>query len=287
MTRFIHKILRRLARSRQQSRQTDIRRLTPESIYLGNHTALCRTIYGHKLLIDTRDRSLAPHLLLDGFWEKWITQVFITLVDSGYTVVDIGCNVGYYSLLAADRVGKHGKVICYEANREFADLTFQSLELNGFLDRSEVRNKAVFSENTTIAFSVFETHKGSSSIWASDDLAENFHDHIDKVEVDAVTLDSEFPEGTRIDLLKIDAEGAEPHIIEGAHRIITENDRITLLMEFNPKMIESSYGPAIKFYKQLKNMGFSIFRITQDAQLSEVTEYNLSNISHCDIVAQR
>jgi hypothetical protein len=75
-----------------------------DMIYLGDYTALTRTIYGHKMYVDTRDVSLAPHLLLDGYWEQWITNIFRELVKPGMTVVDVGANFGYYSVLAASLV---------------------------------------------------------------------------------------------------------------------------------------------------------------------------------------
>lgn len=46
-------------------------------IYMGDSKALTNTIYGHKMYVKTTDLSLAPHILLDGFWENWITKVFI------------------------------------------------------------------------------------------------------------------------------------------------------------------------------------------------------------------
>ena len=79
------------------------------SIYLGNNIALTKTIYGQKMYVDTRDQSLTPHILLDGDWEGNITKVFLANVKSGMHVVDIGANVGYYSLLAGRKIGKNGK----------------------------------------------------------------------------------------------------------------------------------------------------------------------------------
>lgn len=98
-----------------------------KAIYLGNNRAVTTTVYGHKILVDTRDVSLSPHILIDGFWEKWITDVFLRMVKPGMRVVGIGSNIGFYSLLTADRVGENGFVTCFDANAELADLTFHSL----------------------------------------------------------------------------------------------------------------------------------------------------------------
>ncbi len=261
--------------------------LSQQPVYLGNNRAITRTIYGHKILLDTRDMSLTPHILMDGKWEEWITNVFLSLIREGDTVIDIGCNIGYYSLLAAGAVGENGKVICYEANKELADLAFHSLHMNGFHDRTDVRNKAIYSKNTTITFSMFEKFKGSSGIWVTDELARSYHDKLIKINIEAATLDSEIPAGTKVDLLKIDTEGAEPHIIEGAKRVLQENEEIKIIMEFCPMMIDASFGSTNRFYEILKEMGFSLFRIKTDSRLEEITKENLSAINHCDVVAKR
>ena len=136
------------------------------AVYLGNNRALTKTIYGHKMYVDTRDRSLTPHILLDGYWEKWITNVFLHLVKPGMSVVEVGANVGFYSLLAAQHIGDAGRLVCFEANNELCDIVFENLMINGFLSRSSVVNKAVYSENTTLTFNIYEKHLGSSSLWA-------------------------------------------------------------------------------------------------------------------------
>jgi energy-coupling factor transporter ATP-binding protein EcfA2 len=83
-------------------------------VYLGDHRALVRTAWGHKMFVDTRDLGLAPHLLLDGSWELWVTAAFLTNLREGMTVVDVGANIGYYSLLAASNVGSGGRLVSFE-----------------------------------------------------------------------------------------------------------------------------------------------------------------------------
>src|SRR5207245_2930011 len=53
-------------------------------------------------------------LYVTGVWEKDVTAYLMKLIESGMVVVDIGANVGYYTLLAAEKVGSHGKVLAFE-----------------------------------------------------------------------------------------------------------------------------------------------------------------------------
>ena len=86
------------------------------AVYLGDHTSLCRTVFGRKMFIDTRDISLAPHLAMDGIWEMWITEAMARLLKPGMSCVDLGTNFGWYSLLMADHIGPSGHLIGVDAN---------------------------------------------------------------------------------------------------------------------------------------------------------------------------
>ncbi|WP_052699236.1 FkbM family methyltransferase [Hyphomicrobium sp. 99] len=260
---------------------------TRMAVYLGQNVALTKTIYGHKIYVDTRDYSLTPHLLLDGYWEQWITNVFRALVRPGMKVIDIGANVGWYSLLAADLIGQSGRLVSFEANPELSAITHRNLMVNGFLERSTVVPCAVYSECKAIDFKIYNHYMGSSSIFATSDTAAEFNDSIRELAVNAITLDSYFPAGTKIDFIKIDAEGAEPFILKGATRLLSENPNIQIMMEFAPSILAGAYGSIEKFYDELKAYGFTIFRIEHDSTLAQVTFEELSATRHCDVVLKR
>src|SRR5579871_4793090 len=68
--------------------------------YLGDHTLLIQTVFGHVMYVDSRDLSLTPHLFRQGYWELDVTRFFLGVVKPGMRVVEVGANVGYYTLLA-------------------------------------------------------------------------------------------------------------------------------------------------------------------------------------------
>jgi hypothetical protein len=84
------------------------------SAYLGDNTALCRVLGRYKMYVDSQDFGLSPHLMLDGYWEMWVTEALVSLVRPGMVVADIGANLGYYALLLADLVGDAGMVHAFE-----------------------------------------------------------------------------------------------------------------------------------------------------------------------------
>ncbi len=256
-------------------------------VYLGNNRALTKTVFGHKMIVDTRDLSLTPHLLAEGRWEYWITKVFQSEVKPGMKVVDIGANLGYYSVLAAQAIGPKGHLTCFEANPQLADIVFHNLHLNGFVERSTVENKAVFSETTELELQVFQNYLGSSSLWADTAHAQQFHDKLEPVKVEGVSLDDYFPAGTAVDFMKIDAEGAEPHILQGAERLLNDSPSVSILMEFAPPMLRASFGSVEGFYQSLKSKGFEIYEIRPDSSLVPLPLAQAQEIAWTDVMLKR
>ncbi len=79
-------------------------------IYLGDYTAmatLART--GQKIFVDTRDRTMVPHILHDGRWEDWVVGAFLDELRPGMTVLDVGASFGCFALPAAAAVGPSGR----------------------------------------------------------------------------------------------------------------------------------------------------------------------------------
>ena len=239
----------------------------PNSIYLGNHIALTQTYFGAKMYVDTRDRSIAPFLLLNGYWEKWISIFFISVLKRGMTVVDIGANLGYYSIMAGARVGSSGKLYCFEANPQIFSILADNIHLNGLLTRTKLINKAVYSRQDTLDFYCAKKYMGSSSLDSR--LDKSLHDLNDsavKTSVESISLDNYFIPGTRVDLLKMDAEGAEYEILQGASRILRENKHLQIIMEYSSPMLGKDAAPLLEY---LENLGFMIYSISQDSRLKK------------------
>ena len=256
-------------------------------VYIGGGRALTRTVFGHKFYVDARDASLAPHILLDGAWEPWITKVFRETVRPGMRVVDVGANMGWYAVQAADLVGAEGSVISFEANPPLASLVRRNLAVNGFSERATVVAKAVYKETTSLQFGVYRDHLGGGSIYATEGAAENLDDHVTEITVPATSLDAYFAPGTRVDVIRMDAEGAEPFILQGARRVIEENPGIAIFFEFSAPMIASACGSLAVFQGDLAALGFGISRITAEGTLEPCTVEDLPRLAHCDLLLRR
>lgn len=211
--------------------------------YLGDHRALVRTTYDRYLFVDTRDMSLSPQLALHGHWEPGVTTLLRRLLKPGMTMLEVGANYGYFSLLAASLVGEGGRVRCLEPNPQVARLLRQSIEINGFSRQVAVVEKAAWSSAAELEFFVLAEHMGSSSANASAArIAEAFKDQAKCIKIQSVPLD-EFAADFTPDVLKIDAEGAELQVILGARGLLERNPGIRVVMEFYPANFADAEDP--------------------------------------------
>ena len=67
-------------------------------------------------------------MIMDGFWEYWLTKYFAEQIKPGDTVIDIGANLGYYTLLAGDLVTATGRVVAVEPNPLVFELLSKSVK---------------------------------------------------------------------------------------------------------------------------------------------------------------
>lgn len=243
-------------------------------VYLGDHKAICTTIFGHKILLDTRDRSVAPHLLIDGAWELHLSLVLHGLIKPGGVVVDIGANVGWYSLLAAKWLGDNGVVHAFEANPEIASLLKYSSVINGYSDRVFVEPKAVSNFVGRVAFSVDRDFYGNSSVLGQCDYGVEGSGAGALIEVPVVSLDDYFSHSDRVDLIKCDAEGSEPNIIKGALRVLDDNRDIVLVLEVNER---STVEARAEMIKTLNQIGFRAWSV-------DVRRWRLVALSMSDLI---
>jgi FkbM family methyltransferase len=247
-------------------------RETRQMIYLGDRKALTRTVWGHKMFVDTRDLSLTPHILLDGYWEMWITQFFLSRIQPGMTVVDIGANIGYYTLLAAQQVGATGKVYAFEANPQVFNTLVQNVEINGFGDRTILENQAVYSHSTLLKFNRFNTYHGSSTTRTiPEEFVEEYRNEIEEIEVTAISLDSYFEQQPKIDLIKMDAEGSELFIFQGMKTLLTQNPQLQVIFEFYPGFIWERKLDPRAFLEELQSYGFELREIKEESALAKVS----------------
>jgi FkbM family methyltransferase len=195
-----------------------------------------KRVYGYYIELDTNDaKGVSAYIGTDGWYEPEPTELLKKLLKKGMVVIDVGANIGWYTLLSAKIVGPNGLVLSYEPEPRNYSLLRKSIDENKF---TNIRTFQSCVSNVI----------GEKTLWlASENLASHsiIMQRSDKgIPVKSTTLDSIIDNFSfqTIDLLKIDAEGAEPEIIEGGMRSLMESRIENIIMEWDPKVWISRVG---------------------------------------------
>jgi FkbM family methyltransferase len=255
--------LRELASADRFELESRCRALT-KPVYLGDHTVLSRILGSYKLYLDTRDTGFGSHVMLDGYWEMWLTIFFARHLRPGMTVVDVGANFGYYTVLFGALVGNAGRVWAFEPNPQAVGNLRRSVELNGFRLRTTIVAAAAGAADGG-EVRLFAPH-GEPKNAAVVSPAAALGPELGTVHrVPQVTIDKAAAAARRIDFVKIDAEGAEEAVIAGMMQTL-RRDRPPLILEFNA----ARYRDPGRFIDQLRQVYSSICYIDFDGNAAGV-----------------
>jgi len=194
--------------------------------------------------------GISQQLLFEGTYEKRTTELFKEIVRPGMNVIDIGANIGYYTLLAARLVGERGKVFAFEPEPQNYALLVKNIEINDFQNITALP-KAVSDKTGRVKLFVDKTEPGAHSIYKVRDSA------TEAIEVDCMSLDDVFKsDDCPVDFVKVDVEGAEVTVLLGMTKIIERNKNLKILTEFWPTgLIGSGFSPQ-EYWDKLTESGF-------------------------------
>lgn len=210
---------------------------------------------GHlKMFLNPRDVALTPIIMFRGQWEPTETSLFVRSVKKGDTVVDVGANVGYYTLIAAKIVGDEGRVYAFEPDPESFALLEANVRLNG-LTNVVLEQKALSNEPGRLKLFLGEKNRGDHRIYQPREGPKR-----DFVEVEAVTLDDYFNgyDGD-IDFIKIDTQGAEGVIFEGLTGIAKKNKGLRFVIEWWPYGMDSMGYESGRLVSLITSLGFHFY----------------------------
>ena len=209
---------------------------------------------GDTLYLDESDSLL---LSVNGVYEPYETELVSTLVKPGDTVIDVGANIGYYTLQFAQLVGPQGRVIAFEPDPINYQLLVKNITENGYKNVTAV-NKAVSDSKGTLKLYINEENRGDNRMYdSSDDRS--------AVSIETVALD-EFlaKQQDSIDFIKMDIQGAEILALKGMKNILSKNKNLTLISEFWPIGIQRIGGKAREYIDILEQSGFEVQEIVED-----------------------
>src|ERR1017187_6144702 len=198
--------------------------------------------------------------------ERFEANLFVRCIRTGGTIVDIGANVGLYTLLAARALGNTGKVFAFEP----APQTFAYLKRNVRASRQA---------NCVISAQALSNVTGPGRLYLSrissgDHRIYSSGEQRDCVDIEMTRLDDcLYGKTPRIDVIKIDIQGAELAAVEGMSRLLAANRDLKLFTEFWPYGLKQFGTQPRSYLALLRSLGFLLYRIDEDeAALCEVND---------------
>jgi FkbM family methyltransferase len=189
------------------------------------------TVNGDKFWIDPVS-ILGLSILKQGEFEIPLTRAVIALLGSGDSFVDVGANEGYFSILAARKVGLRGRVLAIEPQSRLRDVLDRNIAAN-LLTNVEVALLAVADrQGEALLYLRPSTNTGASSFirhWRFGSRANK----VATTTLDQLLFERRF---TPVRLMKIDCEGAEPLVVAGAKKTLQGNQVEILIMDYHPQI---------------------------------------------------
>ncbi len=215
---------------------------------------------------DYSDQVVGKYIALCGAWEKAETDLIKKIVKSDDIVVDIGANLGWYTVLLSNLVGEQGSVIAFEPE----PLNYQLLQTNIFLNKLKnvtAHQIALLDSKSSVEFELSDSNFGDHRVRFTNRLDQRIEKYAESsrsvISVKACTLDEALEENLKylgeqkIKLIKIDCQGSEIAILRGAQRTLPQTEY--LISEYWP------YG--------LRRAGF------EPAEFLEIIEKNFTSFS--------
>jgi FkbM family methyltransferase len=240
---------------------------------------------GRVMLLDPEAHFVGRAIAHAGAYEPNLTAVISDMLAPGMTFVDVGANVGWHSLMAAERVGSQGFVLAVEADPTNADLLIRSVRANGF--SNIVVLPVALSDRVGTA--ILQQAEGSNAALYPSDFGSATGDHL----VSTFPLDTFDRLVSAVDVLKVDVEGAEALVLSGASELVDKH-RPVIFLEFSPGMMQRLPGASVdSLEKWIEPRSFELALIPSSggpipvSSITEAAEYVQSEqLEHIDLMAK-
>lgn len=192
-----------------------------------------------------------------GLGEPFETEILRKEIKSGDVVLDLGANIGFYTLIAAKLVGKKGRVFAFEPEPD----NFARLEMNVRLNSYE---------NVVLVQKAVSNRTGKCTLYLSDrDRATHriydIRDGRRSIEVESIRLDDYF-HNQKVDFIKMDIEGAEWAALQGMSLLLEKNKRVKILTKFLPSGLKGFGIEPEEYLRLLIKYGFKLYSINEHKQ---------------------
>lgn len=211
-------------------------------------------VLGHRMHLDRVDTLELRRL---GVHEPMETDVLSRIVGEGQTVLDLGANIGYYTLLCARLVGASGRVFAFEPDPEAYALLTANVEANRY-DNVVCEPAAVSDHGGRVGLHRCADNLGDHRIYDSGDGRV-------AIDVRAVALD-DYDAVAPVDVVKMDIQGAEYDAVVGMRNLLARSPDVSMITEFWPIGLRRSGAEPREYLRLLASLGFDLYEMDEEAR---------------------
>ena len=231
--------------------------------------------------------DIGKPIYIGGIFEENEVKFTKSILRPGMVFFDIGANMGFYSLIGAKAVGINGRVHCFEPSpRMFGELQY-NVNLNGF--KNIRMNRAALGEKVGTA--CLSRHERGKEVYGRIAAIDKAGGDYDEVEVNTLDRYIENAGIDKIDLIKIDVEGAELQVFKGARKTLSKPNAPIIIFEMEERhALKFNYTckEAVDF---LRGIGYKIYSVTDGfmpieedfAFNTRITNFAAVKIAHSSI----
>ncbi|MEU0689974.1 FkbM family methyltransferase [Streptomyces uncialis] len=215
---------------------------------------------GVRVAVDTQD-LIQRYLYLFGVWEPHMTGWLRRRLRPGDTYVDVGANIGYYSLLAAQLVGDEGQVVAIEASPVFHQRLLRNVVLNGHRNVRAINGAVSDAEEILTFVLASSANMGANSIVPYEGPTESTFEIEARPLPDLLTAE----EISRARVIKIDVEGAEGSVVRGMAQMLPRlRPDAEVTVEVTPERMARLGDSADELMETMKAHGFHPYSLVND-----------------------
>lgn len=226
----------------------------PFGVPMPDGSMLTQTIHGLIYYIDPTDTIMAPQMLVYRQWEADLSSLMSKLLSTATTFVDVGANFGYFTCLGAHLLARQAgsSVIAIEPNPKLARLLRRNVEINWSSAPVTIIEAAAGGQSGNATLFIPKDHGANAGLTDSEGA--------DRVDVRLVRVDDVVPSDQKVDVLKIDVEGHELGVLQGAAETIRRNPSIKIVVEWSPAQMKEAGADPRGFQEFFGELGLLPFQ---------------------------
>jgi len=244
--------------------------------YVGRGVALTYLADETPMYVNSHDFGGPANLINGGHYEQENADVILSFVRDDTVFLDIGANLGFFSILVARRVWQHGKVFAFEPHPELFRLLCASSFINGLSEYHGtagpivVKNIGLSDRSDMATFTYPDGHLGGGFLSTVHNPSSST-----AIQAEIRQLDVVFPADFHCDLIKIDVESHELSVLKGMHRLLERSPHLRIV--FEKLGVNAGYEDELE--KFLGGLGFELFLIGGSAKLTHLGFGALASVS--------